>query len=308
MREKNNVHIVMATYNGEKYLQEQMDSLLSQTYADITVEVCDDGSCDKTPEIVKQYADRDERVSLYMNEKNQGYVKNFLSGIRRKEAQYTMLCDQDDIWYKDKVEVTLCAMREAEAKYGDVPILVYTDAMNYDSKTKSEQGRFHANSHLQVKKVDTPHLFMENKCIGCTVMINHSLAAYIEKIPEEIRVHDWWLALIAAHFGKIVYVDQPTLYYRQHSGNMIGGDTYGGYIKQRTLCMQQQKSVLQATYRQAGAFLQCYEDKMTAQQIRIAKRFATMEQANWFVRRKRVLCDGYRKSGFVRNAGLMLLI
>lgn len=306
--QKAHVHIVMATYNGEKYIREQLDSLLSQTYQNISVEICDDGSTDMTLAIAKEYCAEDSRVSLVENEKNQGYVRNFLHGIKRSEADYVMLCDQDDIWNADKVAITLSAMQGAEQEMPGVPILVYTDAMNYDSRTKKDIGRFHKASHLQVKKVDTPHLFMENKCIGCTIMLNRSLVMCVEDMPEEIRVHDWWLALIAAHFGQIVYVDKATLRYRQHDDNMIGGDSYHSYVQERASRLQEQRQVLHKTYEQAAAFLRCYRDKMNDEQIRVAEKFASMEQANWFVRRKRVICDGYRKSGLLRNVGLLLLM
>lgn len=301
------VHIVMATYNGEKYMREQLDSLLSQTHANISIEICDDGSSDETLAIANEYAEKDSRVSLFCNPTNQGYTKNFLQGIMRSEADYVMLCDQDDIWNENKVELTLAAMLQAE-ETKDVPILVYTDAMNYDNKTGTELGRFHHSSHLNVKKVDTPHIFMENKCIGCTIMVNRSLVNYVDRTPKEIRVHDWWLALIASHFGKIVYVDEATLRYRQHGGNMIGGDSYQDYVQERVSRMQEQRLVLEKTYLQAKAFIDCYKDKMTEKQLAVAYRFATLGEANWFVRRKRVICNGYRKSGLLRNIGLLLLM
>ena len=216
------IHIVLATYNAETYIREQIESLLNQTVTDFKIEVCDDGSSDRTIEIIKEYEKQDSRVTLHCNKTNIGYIHNFMQGILRSEAPYIMLCDQDDIWNPNKIEVTLAAMEKAEEKEKNVPVLVFTDAMNYDSETGKELGRFHASSHLDIKKVDTAHLFMENKCIGCTVMVNEKIKAFLQEIPGQVRVHDWWLALICSHFGKVVYVDEPTLLYRQHSGNIIG--------------------------------------------------------------------------------------
>ena len=170
-----NVHIVMTAYNGEAYIGEQIQSLLAQTYTDFTLEICDDASTDGTSAILESYAQRDSRISVHRNAGNLGYVKNFMEGIRRSRAPYIMLCDQDDIWNPDKIELTLRAMRQAESETPEIPILVFTDAMNYDSRSGKETGRFHKNSHLDVKKVDTAHLFMENKCIGFTVMINRAV-------------------------------------------------------------------------------------------------------------------------------------
>lgn len=302
------VHIVLATYNGGKYLEEQLDSLLSQTYPDFRIEICDDGSTDNTIAIVQEYKKKDSRIFLHRNEENLGYVKNFMHGIRRSDSPYIMLCDQDDIWNPDKIEITLAAMQEAEKENPDVPILVFTDAMNYDSDSRKETGRFHINSHLDTKRVDTAHLFMENKCIGCTVMLNRQILPYLTEIPEGIRVHDWWLALICSHFGNVVYLDKPTLLYRQHSGNMIGGSSFLDYVKGRLSGISKQKEALQETYRQGEAFLDLYRDRMSSVQLEIAEHFAHMGQTGWFSRRKNMIRYGFTKSGFMRNAGLFFLI
>nr|MCR5690826.1 glycosyltransferase [Eubacterium sp.] len=112
MKAKPTVHIIMATYNGEDYLEEQLESLLCQTYPHITLEICDDGSCDRTLEIIGEYQGKYSNVTLHQNPENKGYVLNFLEGIRRSKADYIMLCDQDDIWNRDKVEITLKRMLE----------------------------------------------------------------------------------------------------------------------------------------------------------------------------------------------------
>lgn len=302
------VHIVMATYNGEHFLKEQIDSLLCQTHENLTIEICDDGSSDATLDIVRKYCEKDSRIALHVNGRNEGYVRNFLNGIKRSEAPYIMLCDQDDIWYKDKVEKTLKRMKLEEKNKKNIPILVYTDAMNYESETGQELGRFHESSHLNTKKVDTAHLFMENKCIGCTTMINQAMIPYLDELPEEIRVHDWWLALIASHFGKMIYLPEPTLLYRQHAGNMIGGAEYSSYVKSRLSKVENQRLVLMKTYQQGEAFLRCFREKMTPEQVAIAEKFAGLQQAGFFRKRARVIAQGFYKSGLVRNIGLLLLM
>lgn len=302
------VHIVLATYNGEKYLREQIDSLLAQTYQDFDIEICDDGSSDATVEIVKECMQKDSRISLHQNENNLGYVKNFLCGVKRSDSSYIMLCDQDDMWNPDKIEITLAAMKEAEKENPDVPVLVFTDAMNYDSETGKETGRFQASSHLDAKKVDSAHLFMENKCIGCTVMVNGQILPYLSEIPDGIRVHDWWLALICSHFGNVVYLDKPTLRYRQHSGNMIGGSSFSDYVKSRLSGVSEQKKALRKTYRQGEAFFLLYRDKMNPEQRKTAGCFARMERTGWFMRRVNMIRYGFTKSGLVRKVGLFFLI
>ena len=302
------VHIVMASYNGEKYLEEQLDSLLAQTYQNISIEVCDDGSSDRTCEIIEGYIRGDSRISLHRNKENMGYVRNFLQGIRRSDAEYIMLCDQDDIWDRDKVERTLRAMEEAEKECQDKPVLVFTDAINFDSGTGQERGRFHQISHLDTKKVDTGHLFMENKVIGCTAMVNRAVLPYLTEIPEEIRVHDWWLALICSHFGRIVYLDRPTLRYRQHSGNMIGGSSFGSYVRNRLAGIRHQREALRSSYRQGEAFLSLFGERMTPQQKETAQKFAALGETGWMMRRWNMMKYGFTKSGLTRNVGLFFLL
>lgn len=305
------VHIVLATYNGEHYLSQQLDSIVAQDYENWLLEVCDDGSKDGTMEIVRKYMEKDKRITLHENEKNLGYVKNFMEGIRRSKADYIMLCDQDDIWYRDKISKTLKrAMDEEKALQQDagVPILVYGDAMNFDSESGKDMGRFHEMSHLDTKKVDTAHLFMENKCIGCTILVNGAIRPYLRELPEEIRVHDWWLALICSHFGKVCYLDEPLLRYRQHGGNMIGGSSYSSYFKRRISQIQKQRQTLRSTVRQGKRFLELYGDKMGREQKEVAEHFALLYDRNWFVRKLYLIRFGYWKSGMTRNIGLFFLL
>ncbi len=301
------VHIILTTYNGERYLREQLDSVLGQTYTDLVVEICDDGSTDGTLDIISEYINKDSRVCMHHNEQNLGYVQNFLQGIKRVKDPYIMLCDQDDIWYPDKVEMTLGTMKKAEAGDLRAPVLVFTDAMNFDSETGEDIGSFHKSSHLDTKKVDTAHLFMENKCIGCTVMINHNIQRYLSELPDEIRVHDWWLALICSHFGTISYLPQMTLRYRQHESNQIGGRSFFDYFKARIASIGEQRQALLATYRQAEAFCKIFRDEMDHEQYDIAYRFSHMSRAGWFTRHYHLIRYGYTKSGWIRNIGLFLI-
>ncbi len=305
MRES--VYIVLAAYNGEKYIKEQLDSLLGQTYKNLIIDVCDDGSSDGTLEVIKEYMAADERILLHQNKENLGYVRNFLEGAKRSPAPYVMFCDQDDIWNSDKVEITLREMKMAENEAPGKPVLVYTDVVNYNSTTGEDMGLFHKSSHLNVKKVDTAHVFMENKCIGCTMMMNHNVLDYLNKIPDEIRVHDWWIALICSHFGMIHYLPQPTMRYRQHEENQIGGNSFSGYLKERLTNIKHQRHVLHETYKQGEAFLRIYENQMSEKQRIVAKQFAGMATAGFFGRRYRMIRYGFWKSGISRNAGLFLL-
>lgn len=303
------IHIVLATYNGEKYIREQLDSLLDNDFKDICIEVCDDGSSDGTVQIVKEYVERYNCITFHQNEKNLGYTMNFLEGIRRSQSPYIMLCDQDDIWHRDKIRKTYERMKQLEKENKDeFPLMVFTDAMNFDSGNGQELGSFHKSSHLDVKKLDTAHLFMENKCIGCTIMINGIVREYLKVLPEEIRVHDWWLALICSHFGKISYIQETTLQYRQHSGNMIGGSSFFDYAKNRISNLHRQREAICAAFAQGRAFYDIFGTELAEEKREIALQFAQMSRMGIWRRKKAMLRYGFCKSGFIRNVALFLLI
>nr|MBP3599375.1 glycosyltransferase family 2 protein [Eubacterium sp.] len=303
------IHIVLATYNGAKFIKEQLDSILNNSWKDLTIEVCDDGSTDETLEIVSKYVKTYDNVTLHRNEKNLGYVMNFMEGIKRSQSPYIMLCDQDDIWHVDKIQKTYNRMRELEKEMSSqVPLLVYSDAMNFDSDTGEELGSFHKSSHLDTEKVDLAHLLMENKCIGCTVMVNGVIRDYLKELSPAIRVHDWWLALICSCFGKIAYLDESTLQYRQHSGNMIGGSGFSTYVGNRLKNMQKQKLAIRATFEQGKAFYQTFSGQLENDAKDVLATFARMDAAGFLRRRLWLVQYGFWKSGIVRNVALFFMI
>ncbi len=301
------IDIILAAYNGGKYINEQLDSLLAQTCRDISIRVYDDGSTDGTVDIVREYADNHDNIFLYRNKKNLGLTLNFLHGVKRSKADYIMLCDQDDIWKQDKVEKTLSAMEDACKEEGDKPVLVFTDADIYDGRTPKNRS-FIKESHYDVKKVDLSSLLMENKCIGCSVMINRALADKLVRIPMGIRYHDWWLALIAAAFGRVVFLDEMTILYRQHGDNQVGGRSFASYVTDRLSGLMSQRRALEDTYRQGELFYAVYGRELTGKNSAAARAFAMMRSDDFISRRMSALRYGFTKSGFIRNAGLFILM
>ena len=214
------IDILLATYNGSKYLSEQIDSLINQTYKNINIIVRDDGSTDNTVEIIEEYEKKDSRVRLLSdNLGNLGFVRNFEELMKNSTSEYLMFSDQDDIWYNDKVEISYVRMKEVEYIYGkSCPILVHTNSriMNYENQSKK----------LFILKFSNNSLF-ENSFFnffvqGSTMIINKFLK--IESLPfsKEVYLHDRYLHLITEFIGVRSYIDVPTMDYRQHSNNEIG--------------------------------------------------------------------------------------
>ena len=303
------IAIIMATYNGEKYLKEQIESILANSYKDYAIYICDDGSTDDTEKIAlsyqKQYPDR---VYFHRNETNLRVIKNFLVNIKKIDAKYYMLCDQDDFWLPYKIEHTIQFMKKIEAEENDIPTVVFGDAKMVDENLKEYHPSFQKLNNLNTSKLDLCHLAMENKLIGCTVMFNRALWEYIDNYPDEIKMHDWWIALIGASFGKVAYIDEPLLLYRQHGNNQIGGVGEMEYIRQNITKLKEQRQALYNNCRQAKAFVDNYRDRLDEKQIKVLDIFGNVPEQGWLKRRYQVFRYGFTKTGIVRNIGTKVIL
>jgi glycosyltransferase involved in cell wall biosynthesis len=224
--------ILMATYNGEKFVEEQIKSILSQTYKNWILHIHDDGSKDDTIKIIKKYSDSipnimflDDGVDCGGAKKNFKYLMNHIEN----DFDFVMFSDQDDVWLKDKIENTLNLMLEVEAKELDRPILVHTDLIVVDSELNFISESMRKSQRLDILKQNNLKRMCTDSIIsGCTVMINKSLFSISKDIPKEAIMHDTWIPLMALkHNGIIVYLDKGTLYYRQHDNNTTGSKEIG---------------------------------------------------------------------------------
>lgn len=304
----------MAAYNGEKYIKQQIESIMKNTYENIHLTIYDDTKEEQTSAAMtdilslmnEKYGDK---ITYKKNAQNKGCTRNFLEGLQASEAEYTMFSDQDDYWNKDKVELTVEKMKQMESKYGkDTPLVVFTDAIVVDSKLNLIHRSFHRSNHLNTKRLGLAHLLMENKLIGCTMMMNQALRNKIIAIPEKARVHDWWIALVAATFGQIGYLEESTILYRQHEDNVIGNQEYGSYIKKRLASLKSQREVIYSNMKQAEEFLEIYHMFISKEQKALIGRFANLNKRNWLYRRYAMCRYGYKKSGVPRNLGLLLVL
>ncbi len=215
----------MAVYNGEKYLSQQIDSILAQSSRDWHLYICDDGSSDHSYDIVLDYAQRyPERITAQKNETPSGSAcANFMGMLKKSEAEYVMFSDQDDFWLPDKVRLTFDKMKQMEQVYGDCPLLVHTEMEIVDSELNQISLSFTRFQGLNPKCNTLNRLLCQNNVTGCTVMINRSLADLVKDAPaEDMLMHDWWIALTAAAFGQIGFVGKPLNRYRQHGNNRLG--------------------------------------------------------------------------------------
>ena len=305
------VGIVMAAYNSERFIGEQLDSILSGTYQNIHIYVRDDGSKDATVSVVKEYVKKyPKQIELIENKDNGGYVKNFLAGVMEAKEDYIMFCDHDDVWLPDKVKITLEAMKKAErkAEAKEIPIVVFTDNTIVDGDLKPLGASFYERGNYNFEQMGLSYMLMENKLIGCTIMINKALKDKITVLPEHARVHDWWVALIASAFGKIVFVNKQTMLYRQHGTNEIGNRNFVKYVADAVTTLKKQREKLILTEQQAGDFLKIFDSVLSEEQKKLVGQFANLSKYPFWKRKILVIKNKYLKSGLVRNIGVLLLI
>lgn len=307
---KAKVGIVLASFNGKDYIKEQIESILNNTYQNWNLYIYDDGSTDGSIELVKSYVKQYKgKIQLIINEENKGVKRNFLEGMVCCDHSYVMFCDQDDIWYTDKIELTLRRMYEGEKREGKgVPRVVFTDAKVVSQSKKELSSSFHKSNHLNTKKLDLPHLLMENKMMGCTSMVNRALVNKMAFLPEYCKMHDWWIILIGCAFGAVEYIDKPTMLYRQHTGNVIGDQKFISYVRRRITSMKQQKKALEETFLQAKEFYHIYRYQLPSEKRLLLKTFYEIPTTNWLERRLILLQFHFFKSGLLRNIGVFILI
>lgn len=306
------ITILLSTYNGEEYLKEQLDSLFIQTYKNIEIIVRDDASSDKTLEILKFYD-----IKLLSPDVNLGIKKSFETLLRyaceNSDAEYFMFCDQDDVWNNDKIEKTLEEMKRLEKLYGNnIPLLVHTDLEVVDENLKIISSSMWKYEYILPQYNTFNRLLIQNTITGCTMMINKELAKKSLDIPEEAIMHDWWIGLIASCFGKISYLEESTIKYRQHGKNTIGTEGKKNKIIRKALGLLNKKNEyinhMDINILQAKGFLKLFNSKLDTNKINLLESFSTIKKKTFFERKRIIIKHNLFKQGIFRNIGLIIII
>lgn len=309
MNKNPTVDILMATYNGEKYLQEQLKSIEGQTYTNWNLIIRDDCSKDNTVEILKEFEKAHPgQVRIYVNVKPSGNAKNnFLHLLSDAENNYVMFSDQDDVWLPDKIECTYERMAFLEKTYKqDYPCLVYTDLYVVDKDLN-----IIANSFIQYmnlpQKLNYKKVIIQNSVSGCTVMINKKLLDISLRIKtaDKIIMHDHFLALTASILGKYSLVNKSTIYYRQHGMNSVGASNakslnymLGRYYRGK----DKFKSDLKASMKQVEYFLEIYCHIYMEESVKsLLKKYSNLYNKNKIYRLLFYLKNRVLKKGIVRT-------
>ena len=286
------ISILLASYNGEKFIAEQIESVLCQTVQDFYLYIRDDKSTDGTLSIVNGYAERyANKVFVSQNEANSGGAKhNFMNMMIERKDDYVMLCDQDDVWRQDKIEVTLNEMLKLEKIYNyKTPLLVQTDLVVVDENLETLSPSYKIAMNMDYRRTKLENLVIQNTLTGCTVMYNHALADLITEDPPFMVMHDWWLMLVASAFGKIGSLDSKTVLYRQHGENEIGAKDVRSirYRVDRLRDYGDAKRAINETYLQAQSFLEAFKHKLCSRSKKLLSDYGDIPNhrklARWII-------------------------
>ena len=233
-----NLEVVLATWNGARHLDELLLSIRAQSLRPKRLLVRDDGSSDRTREILKDSAERWPGWLIELPGKCRlGSNGNFAALLAESQAEFVALADQDDRWDTDKLKILMETVQAAGAVHPEhTPLLVHSDLRLID-----EEGLLLGPSFLRYQQLNPRHhspnaLVLQNVVTGCACLANRSLIDMSLPLPKEVVQHDHWLALIAACKGQILFIDQPLLSYRLHQGNAVGAIGTGkAYLQERLL-------------------------------------------------------------------------
>lgn len=307
------IAILLATYNGEKYLRQQLNSLFSQTMQNFRLVIHDDGSTDNTADIINEYREKyPDRVEVFYGHSCGGPKENFLWMLGRVEADYYLFCDQDDVWLPEKLERSINAITEAEADRNfeegrtDSPICVFTDMRVVDEELNTISDSFIRYIGRLPSNIAYTQIIIDNPAAGCTMCFNRELRDLVVSILpsidlKNIPMHDALLLEISAIAGKVVAIDEPLAYYRQTGHNTMGavtesdGDKANRNIddlKQGSF-LSKKKAFVQESRLFAAELLK--SDWMPKDKKNVLMRFANIGQKGKFKR-----MSFYAKNNFTR--------
>lgn len=244
----------MATYNGEKYLVEQLDSIINQTYHNWNLLIRDDNSTDKTLEIIQNYHKKDKRIKILKDNKgNLGIVRNFEELLKSSESEFIMFSDQDDIWVENKLDMYLKMIEKIKNK----GFMIHSDAILFD-KNKSNILK---DTFISKKAINRglENVFFNYFVQGATILISKEIKNFILPFPKEVYLHDRYIHLISELFFERIFINKALIYYRQHGDNQIGAKNTIRELLSKRYFDERDRRLIKVIYNKYGSLLT--EDK-----------------------------------------------
>lgn len=257
------VQVLMSTYNGETYLEEQIQSILQQSYSEVSILIRDDGSMDNTVPIINRISEKSPGKITLIEGENLGVIQSFFELLQSSDdtASYFCFCDQDDVWMSDKVERAVRALHSCNAAG-----MFFSSTMLVDQDLN------------EIKVWPSPHeqepslynSLVQNIAVGATMSFNKAARdLLISKTIEtnNLLMHDWWVYTCISAFGEVIYDSRPTMYYRQHGNNVVGGNTTVIHKWQKKWESFRKHSGHKLLKRQAVEFAKQYGDQLDGEKL-----------------------------------------
>lgn len=216
------ISIAMTTYNGSKYISEQIKSIQNQTISDFELIICDDCSSDDTVKIINEFQKKDSRISLHCNAHNLGFKKNFEQAVKLCHGDYIALCDQDDVWTDNHLEILLSGIGDNLVISGNNELV--------DQNLNSLHKDFFSSNLFSLKKYPVPDkilkkILLSGNCFqGASMLLKKEIIPIYLPIPETIKYHDSWLSALACSLNSFTVTNSIVTKYRQHQAQVTAGD------------------------------------------------------------------------------------
>jgi rhamnosyltransferase len=304
------ITILLATYNGEKYIQKQIDSIINQTYKNWDLWIRDDGSKDNTIDLLYKYEEKDTRIHVLDNDNkfNLGPCMNFNELCVNVElSEYIMFSDQDDVWLPDKIEKTYNYFKSLERKNDkNKPILVFTDFIitDGDLKVVEESGYKFIDVGSDFFNKPLNSLLAFNFVWGCTTLCNRTLLNKCTPIPKYAENHDYWIGLVASIIGKLYFMNETTMYYRQHSNNVTGvyeTAKFKNRVKKLFMGWEKFNKKISNSIYHANELKHRYENEISEHDLYILENYMKLSTNTRFKIIKFVLKNDIKRASLIQN-------
>ena len=293
----NDITVIMATYNGSKYLEAQMESIIGQSHKPYRIRVFDDVSSDNTLQLLKTYEKR-TNIEVIQRPQNLGVIRNLKAALATIDGpEYIALADQDDVWLPQKLEISLGALKEIDID-PKKPALVYSDLMVIDQAGQHVSDSFWEILGLSKYQHVLSTLVYGNVVTGCASLMNAALLPYAQDIPEDLSTyHDAWLALCAFCFGKVKTIKTPLIQYRLHPENLTFYSSDVPKIKDRIKThwrlLTRKDKFMQEQFALIERFLKVYNSQLKEEDRRVLKRFLSSRNKS-YIQQKMIMRSTFK--------------
>ncbi|WP_286031715.1 glycosyltransferase family 2 protein [Phocaeicola coprophilus] len=239
-----NIAILLATYNSEKHIYYQLESLLHQSYKNWHLYIHDDGSTDNTINIINHYKNKyHERITILKDDTtNRGAKNSFFWLLEHVTANYYMFCDHDDIWLPNKIKESIEVLTQYTFIYPQTPLCLYTDLALTDSKYNIIAQSMWKDAKIKPSVLENLFFLSAFNCVtGCTMLFNHKAKLLASNPPKEVPMHDWWIAYCTIkNKGKLIHLNKSTILYCQHEDNVVGNQKISpNYIYKKIVSLKE---------------------------------------------------------------------